>query len=142
MPLPDYLGSVANARLQGGSPDTSDVTNDEIIEALKFGFQQLILWSGKENWTGNEKTINQANTICEFFAGSWLRTAFRDPENKSQELFNRAKALCVALQENQKAVGDEPGVKISHVSTTCTMGNSTNTRNPDIPRYKSPRTDY
>ena len=142
MPLPDYIGTVEGARLLGGNPDATDVSDALVIKALKFGHEQLIIWSGKSTWTGNERTINQAAIIEETFAGSWLRTAFRDPDNKSQELFNRGKSLCVALQENQKAVEDTPGVKMSHTSTTCPIGASTNVNDSTIPRYKSPRTDY
>jgi hypothetical protein len=141
MTLPDFIGTVSNARLQGGSPDPSDVDDTVVQQALKFGHEQLILWSGKSLWTGNERTINQAGAAEEFFAGSWLRTAFRDPENKSQELFNRGKAMCVAMQENQKAVEDNPSNKSSYTSTTCTMGQSTNAKNEDVKRYTSPRVD-
>lgn len=139
MPLPDYIGDEDLARALSGHPEETDVTPDELIAGLKYGHQQIFLFTGKNDWTGNEKVIDQVARAEEHFCASWVKSWWRDPDNKSQELFNRAKGMCVAIMENMKMVGDNPPTDNSYTSVAYTY--KTAALNEDAPRYKSMRTD-
>jgi len=134
------VGDVGLARALSGSPDTTDVTADELAHGMNYGFQQLILFTGKKDWNGTEDTKDQAARVVEHFCASWVKSWWRDPDNKSQELFNRAKSMCVAIMDNMKMVGANPPTDNSYTSVAYTY--RTAALNEDAPRYKSPRTDY
>jgi hypothetical protein len=139
MPLP-VLGDVDLARALSGHPDPDDVTPTEMEAGMNYGFQQLMLFTGKTDWTGGESVAEQASRIVEHFCASWVKSWWKDPDNKSQELFNRAKSMCVAIMENMKIVSPNQPTDASFTSTAYTY--RTKNLNPDALPYKSPRTDY
>ena len=140
MPLPDYIGDVNLARALSGVTENSDISDSEIVEGLKYGHQQIYLFTGKKDWNGTEDVINQVARAEEHFCASWIKSWWRDPDNKSQELFNRAKSMCAAIMENMKMVGSNPPTDNSYTSSAYNY--RTKNLNPDAPAYKSPRTDY
>ena len=136
---PPIIGNADLARALSGHPDTTDVTPTELEAGLHYGFQQLMLFTGKKDWNNTEDTKDQAARAVEHFCASWVKSWWRDPDNKSQELYNRAKAMCSAIMENMKMVGADPPTDNSYTSVAYTY--KTNALNEDIPRFKSQRTD-
>ena len=140
MPVtPPPLGDAGLARALSGHPDTTDVTADELTAGLNYGYQQLILFTGKNDWTGNESVKDQASRAVEHFCASWVKSWWKDPDNKSQELYNRGKGMCSSIMDNMKMVTPNQPTDNSYTSTAYTY--KTNVLNDDIPKYRSPRTD-
>lgn len=121
----------------GGTP--AEFTVAQMNEALEFGHDQLVLYTKKSNWDANDPIINQLRIIEAYFASSLGRSVWRDPDNKAQEHFNRAKGLCTAIIENQSVTSDEPPDAASQTSTVYNY--RTRALNPDANWYKSPRVD-
>lgn len=141
MPItPPPLGDASLARALSGVSGNTDITDDEITNGLLYGYQQLILFTGKNDWTGNETVKDQASRAVEHFCASWIKSWWRDPDNKSQELFNRAKSMCVAMMENMKMVNPNQPTDASYTSLAYNYRHRN--LNPASPPYKSPRTDY
>lgn len=136
---PPPIGNADLARALSGHPDPTDVTPSEIEAGLNYGYQQLMLFTGKADWTTGNATAEQAARAVEHFCASWVKSWWRDPDNKSQELYNRAKSMCVAIMENMKMVGNNPPTDNSYTSVAYNY--KTTALNPDAPRYKSMRTD-
>jgi|ERR1044071_751664 hypothetical protein len=134
------LGDAGLARALSGHPDDTDVTPTELEAGLNYGYQQLILFTGKNDWTGNESVKDQASRAVEHFTASWVKSWWRDPDNKSQELYNRGKGMCTAIMENMKMVS--PGQPTDASYTSLGYNYRTPALNPDAAPYKSPRTDY
>ena len=139
MPLP-VLGDPDLARALSGHPDPVDVTPTQIEAGLNYGFDMLKLFTGKVDWTGTENIKEQASRIVEHFCASWVKSWWRDPDNKSQELFNRGKSMCVAMMENMKVVSPNQPTDASYTSVAYTY--RTRALNEDAAPYKSLRTDF
>ncbi|HJX79134.1 hypothetical protein [Glutamicibacter sp.] len=138
--MPSPFGTVSLARALSGVSDNSDVDDTEIQAGLDYGYQMLVLFTGKNDWTGSESVADQCDRAVEYFCGSWIKSWWQDPDNKSQEFFNRAKSMCVAIMENMKMVTPNQPTDASFTSTAYTY--RTKNLNPDALPYKSPRTDY
>lgn len=141
-----YLGDPTLARALAGHPtDGTGGTNPEVTiaqmdEALEYGHDMLVLYTGKDTWTGSEPIINQLKRIEEHFAASYIRSWWRDPDKKSQELFNRARNMITAIQEDKSMSSSLPSDKVGYVSVTYQY--RTNALNPEKPKYMSPRVDW
>ena len=134
----DYIGDPDLARTLSGSPDTTDVTAGQMIEGLKYGHQQLVMFSNLKDdaFSIGAPFYQQKQRIEEHFCASWVKSWWRDPDNKSQELFNRAKTMITSLLENL------PTSQASGPSYTSTKYQyRTPALNPNAIRYKSPRVD-
>jgi|GEM_PF-3684455 len=131
----DYLGDVTLARALSGHPSDLEVTPSQMIEGMKYGHQQLMLFSNRD-WDTNTPLLNQLQRIEEHFCASWVKSWWRDPDNKSQELYNRAKGMIVALMENLPMSGTSGP---SYTSTAYRY--RTAALNQNAMRYRSPRTD-
>lgn len=144
MTIYTYIGREGPARKLAGSPSDGtngtpeEVTVTELKDALQYGHGQLLLWSSL-NPVILEETYPfylQAQEIEEHFAASYLRSIWRDPDNKAQEYYNRAKQMVTAMLENQ------PTSQTQAASyTSVTYQYRTNALNPNRPRYTSPRVD-
>ncbi|WP_411753300.1 hypothetical protein [Serratia sp. (in: enterobacteria)] len=136
----DYIGDPALARKLGGHPKTTEFSDLQMDEAMEYGHDMLSLHTNKKNWVSTDAAWNQAKIIEALFAASMVKSMWRDPDNKSQELFNRAKSLCGAINDNQSmaSVPSAPGES----QTSVARGYRTPALNPDALPYSSPRTDF
>lgn len=139
------IGDISLARKLAGSPTDgsggtpTEVSTTDMEQAMEYGQDQLFLFTKKSNWDSNDTVFHQVCRIVEHFAASYLYSWRRDPDNKSQELYNRAKTMCTAIMEDQSMASDEPPQGISQTSVAYNY--STNRLNDGMARYKSPRVD-
>jgi hypothetical protein len=141
-----YIGREPQARKLGGSPSDGtngtpeEVTPTELKDALQYGHGQLLLWSTLPDTTVQDTLYPfhaQCQEIEEHFAASYIRSIWRDPDNKAQEYYNRAKQMVTAMLENQ------PTSQTTSASyTSVAYQYKTNALNANRPRYVSPRTDF
>lgn len=136
----DYIGDPVLARKLGGHPKDAEFSPTLMDEAMEYGHDMLALHTNKKDWDAQDNAFNQAKRIEELFAASYVKSIWRDPDNKSQELFNRAKSLCGAINDNQSMASDPNAPGESQTSTARTY--RTRNLNPDAEPYFSPRTDY
>lgn len=136
----DYIGDPALARKLGGHPKDAEFSPAQLDEAMEYGHDMLALHTNKKDWTSTDNAWNQAKIIEALFAASMVKSMWRDPDNKSQELFNRAKALCGAINDNQSmaSVTAAPGESLTSIARNY----RTPALNPNATHYKSPRTDF
>lgn len=139
-----YLGRPAKARKLMGSPTDgtngtpAEFTATDMEDALQYGHGQLILWSSlrADQAVITHPFIDQLMEIEEHFASSYYWSTKRDPENKSQSQYNRAKQMVEAMLQNQ------PTSQTNSASYTSLAYNyRTAASNPGKPRYLSPRVD-
>ena len=136
----NFLGDIELARSLAGHPKTTEVSDPKMKEGLEYGHDMLVLFTKKKNWNSNDEVINQVKRIEEHFCASWIRSWWRDPDNKSQELFNRAKTMINAIMENQGFASDDRPAGVSQTSSSYKY--RTPALNEDATYYKSPRTDF
>lgn len=120
-----------------GTP--SEITPTQMDECLDFGYEQIQLFTKKRDWDASDPIIHQLRMAEAYFASSVGRSIWRDPDNKSQEHYNRAKTLCTAIMENQEMASDVPPEGASVTSVAYTY--KTNALNETAQRYRSPRVD-
>jgi hypothetical protein len=141
-----YLGDPNRARALAGHPTdgtggtNAEVTSQEMDDALNYGHNQLVLFTGKSDWSGSEPIIDQIKRIEEHFAASYIRSWWIDRENKAQELYNRAKDMIRAILDDKSMASANPPDKVGFLSTKYEY--KTPALNPKKPRYLSPRTDF
>ena len=131
-----FLGDAALARALAGHPDTTEVSVDELKAALEFGHDQLILYTGKTDWSPSDPQIDQLKRIEEHFAASYIKSWWRDPDKMSNVLYNRAVTMCTKVIENQTVSGAD-----LNSYTSQTYQYRTAALNPNAMRYSSPRVD-
>jgi hypothetical protein len=139
------LGDAARARALAGHPTDGtggtnpEVTPQEMTDALEYGQDMLNLYTGKDTWSTSDPVIDQIRRIIEHFAASYIKSWWRDPDNKSQELFNRARSMITAIQEDKHLATSLPSDRVGYVSTVREYGIAA--LNPNKQRYTSPRVD-
>jgi hypothetical protein len=146
-----YLGLPARARDLAGHPtdgtggSNAEVTTAQMDDALNYGHSMLVLYTGKSDWGTGDQAIDQVRRIEEHFAASYIKSWWRDPDNKSQELFNRARSMITAIQEDKHMSSSLPSDRVGYVSVVkeyqtanaqTALLNQTNKL-----RYTSPRVD-
>lgn len=135
-----YLGDVGLARKLAGHPKDNEISPTDFDKYMEYGHDMVVLFTKKKNWTGTDEVIDNIRRIEEHFAASLARSLWRDPDNKSQELFNRAKTMINAIMENQGIASDDRPAGSSQTSTAYKY--KTPGLNEDVTYYKSPRTDF
>jgi hypothetical protein len=120
-----------------GTPE--EISPSELIDCLESAFEQIVLFTKKSNWSGSDTIINQVKMAEAYFCSSIGRSIWRDPDNKAQEHYNRAKGMCTAIMENQEMSSSDPPQGFSQTSVAYV--HKTNTLNNTMKRYTSPRVD-
>lgn len=136
----DYIGDIALARKLAGHPKDAEISPTDFAKYMEYGHSLLVLFTKKKNWVSTDEGFEAGQRIEEHFAASQARALWRDPDNKSQELFNRAKTMVNAIMENQGFASDDRPAGISQTSVAYKY--KTKALNEDAAYYVSPRTDF
>lgn len=134
-----YPGDPEVARSLGGGPNDAELPAGGINSAMDYGKSQIFLFTNKDDWDTNDKAAGTIAKAREYFASSWIRDNWRDKENKAKEHYDRAEKLCKTVMKNPNnasILNPPSGETVSH-----SYGYLHNSKNPDRPYYKSPRTD-
>ena len=71
----DYLGTPAGVREICKNLNIQEVPDAECLDDLRYGFGQILLATGKDDWDGTEKLYGFASKVDEEFAA--VNIAFR-----------------------------------------------------------------
>lgn len=134
------IGDIALARKLAGHPKDTEISPTDFEKYMEYGQDMLFLFTKKKNWNSGDTAFDQCSRIVEHFAASLARSLWRDPDNKSQELFNRAKTMVNAIMENQSFASDDRPAGVSQTSVAYKY--RTPALNEETEYYKSPRTDF
>ena len=136
----DYIGDAGLARKLAGHPKITEISALDFDKYMEYGHSMLVLFTKKKNWQPTDEGYEAGQRIEEHFTASQVRALWRDPDNKSQELFNRAKTMINAIMENQGFASNDRPKGISQTSVAYKY--KTRALNEDVDYYKSPRTDF
>jgi hypothetical protein len=105
------LGDVGRTRRLAGNPLTTNVSDQDITQALTFGTSRVKAETGKTDWETDTSHSEYASavTAAEYFADVVIRDRFGDKDDVSTEHWDRAMAIVGQIATNLEGAGTGGG---------------------------------
>jgi hypothetical protein len=94
MPYADW----PRAKKLAGNPD--DITDQDIIDAIKYGDTRVSAETGVFNWSIDDPEYALVEEASEYFLSSWIRDRFQDPEKQGDKHYQKAIDICDAIRKS------------------------------------------
>ena len=127
------LGDAGRARKLAGNPSTTNVSDNDVTQALTYGTSQVIRLTGKSDWEADtaHPDYATAQTAAEYYASSYIRDRFDDQRDISSEHYKRGDALAMQIAASIGNAGDGAFTAIAKPLYRS------NPLNPNAKTYKS-----
>src|SRR6266487_206765 len=93
-------GDYNRARRLAGNPVVSDVSDADMQQAIAYGDARVEAETAHQGWLVGDQGYNLVVEASEFFASSWVRDRFNDPEKQGDRHYQKALDICDAISKS------------------------------------------
>lgn len=97
-------GDARRARLLAGNTTTSNITDGDADQAIEYGDSMVDTFTGQSSWTSGNIEYAAIQTASEYFASSYIRDRFEDPNHKAKDHYDRAMELCDKIRTGSQVI--------------------------------------
>lgn len=96
MPYGDYT----IARKLSGNVDVADISDSDCILAISYGDARVESETGHGGWLVTDPDYPLVKQASEYFAASWIRDHYEDPDEKGDSHYSKAMDICFSIRES------------------------------------------
>lgn len=97
-------GDTTRARSLAGNPSTTNVSNNDVTQAVAYGDSMVDTFTGKSDWTSSDLEYESVQSASEYFASSYVRDRFDDPGDKAKKHYERAMEICRGIRMGTRLI--------------------------------------
>jgi len=119
-------GDLTSVRKLAGNPSIADVPDADVTKAISYGDARAEAETNHQGWLPGDQGYALICEASEYFASSWVRDRFADPDKQADKHYQKAQDICDAVFRSS-----------SLSVTVLTQQYSTFPANPDASIYRS-----
>jgi hypothetical protein len=93
-------GDYVIARKLSGNVDPTDISDSDCIQAISYGDARVESETGHGGWLVTDPDYPLVKQSSEYFAASWIRDHYEDPDEKGDAHYSKAMDICFSIRES------------------------------------------
>ena len=98
-------GDLNTVRKLAGNPDTTDIADADITQAIGYGDARVNAETGDSTWLSTDDFYPLAKEASEYFASSWVRDRYKVTQTDGSGTMHYQKALDICDSIRKAAIG-------------------------------------